>query len=134
MSSNLTLVGCLIVIGVAGCASTNRLAFKNVSLGMSSDEVLTLVGEPVAQAELDPYQAWRYEYRVLGPTNPCDPPDVRGNNPTCRQVCEHTTVWFNDYEVRSMTSVRVDSLEECGIDSTPIIWEHMPDYVKGPDG
>jgi hypothetical protein len=134
MGRNITLVGCLIAIGVAGCASTTRYAVKDVQLGMSTDEVLALVGEPVAQAEQHPYQAWRYEYRVTvsydcllggGESAPGGP---------CRQVCEHTTVWFNNNEVRSMTSVGVDSLEECGTDSTPIIWEHMPDYVKAPDG
>ena len=134
MSSNLTLVGCLIVIGVAGCASTNRLAVKDVKLGMSTDEVLALVGEPVAQAEQHPYQAWRYEYRVTSSYD-CLTGGAESNpRGPCRQACEHTTVWFNNNEVRSMTSVRVDSLEECGTDSTPMIWEHMPGYVKGPAG
>jgi hypothetical protein len=49
-------------------------------------------------------------------------------------VCEHTTVWFNDNEVRSMTSIHVDSMEECGISSTRISWDHMPEYVKEPGG
>ena len=129
MSSNLTLVGCLIVIGVAGCASTNRLAVKDVKLGMSTDEVLALVGEPVAQAEQHPYQAWRYEYGV----QICSGGSGELSPPTCRRQCQHTTVWFNDNEVRSMTSILVDSMEECGTDSTPINWEHMPDYVKAPD-
>ena len=106
MVGKLTHVGCLIVIGVAGCGSTTKFSIKNVSLAMSADEVLGLVGEPIAQAELDRYQAWRYEYRVKGPSN-CKSPLVGGV--TCRQMCEHTTVWFNDNEVRSMTSNQIGS-------------------------
>ena len=136
MCRNITLVGCLIVIGVAGCASSTRSAIKNVRLGMSTDEVLALVGEPVTQAELHPYQAWHYEYRAFrfGDGGQQCGVSLEFGPSGCREVCEHTTIWFNDNEVRSMTSVHVDSLEECGTDSTPIIWEHMPDYVKGPDG
>ena len=129
MTSKLTLVGWLIVVGLAGCATSTRSAIENVRPDMSTDEVLALVGEPVAQADLEPFQAWRYEYGV----QICSGGSGELSPPTCRRQCQHTTVWFNDNEVRSMTSILVDSMEECGTDSTPINWEHMPDYVKAPD-
>jgi len=129
MASKLLHVGCLIVIGAAGCASSTRNAVDNVGLGMTTEEVRTIVGAPTAQAEQETYQAWRYEYRVVGP---CAYKDGRGSE--CRQLCEHATLWFNDNEFRSTTRIRVESLEECGESSTPIFWEHMPDYAKGPNG
>lgn len=135
MCRNIALVGCLIIIVGAGCASSTRSAIGNVRLGMSTDEVLARVGEPVTQAELHPYQAWRYEYQAWRSREGDRPCGLSaGNVPVpCRQLCEHTTVWFNDNEVRSMTSILVDSMEECGKSAIPIIWEHMPEYVKRPD-
>ena len=134
MSARLSasVVCCLVAIGVAGCASSIRNDLKDVGLGMSPEEVRSIIGSPAAQAEQSAFQAWRYEYGVLG-TDCSNMPGVRFNR-TCRHVCEHTTVWFNDMEVRSITSIRVDGMEGCGTGSTPIIWEHMPDYAKAPDG
>jgi Tfp pilus assembly major pilin PilA len=128
MVGKLLWVGCLIAVGVVGCAATAKNSIKHVSLGMSADEVLDLVGEPTAQAEQNDYKAWLYEYREAGPPN-CRGPDVGGV--TCQQMCEHATVWFNNNEVRSITSIQTNSLEDCGTGSTPINWQHMPDYAKG---
>ena len=116
---------------VAACISSTRDAIKNVGLGMSTEEVRATAGAPTAQAEQGSYQAWRYEYRVLGP---CTSMGSRrdGGGRACRQICEHATVWFNDNEVRSITGIRVDSLKDCGQSSTPIYWEQMPGYAKGP--
>lgn len=124
------LAGCLLVIGMTACASNTRYAVNDVSLGMTPNEVLALAGDPVASERLDAFRAWRYEYRVPR-SNGC----IVGNEfgpqaEPCGQVCEHTTVWFRNDEVRSMTSLRVDSLDDCGSGSTPIFWEHMPDYVR----
>jgi len=98
---------------------------------MSTNEVFDLVGAPVVREELYPHQAWRYEYLVQvgcdGVVGAFGPP------PRCKQVCDHTTVWFNGGEVRSMTSVLIDRVAQCGKSALPIIWEHMPDYVKEPN-
>ncbi len=117
-------------IVVAGCATSTGDAIRNVGLGMSAEEVQAVVGTPTAKSEQGPYRAWRYEYRVIGSCTQMGG-GRDGGGPACRQVCEHATVWFNGNEVRSITAIRVDSLEECGQSSTPIFWQHMPSYAKG---
>jgi hypothetical protein len=99
------------------------------------DEVEDVLGPPKAQAEQGPYNAWRYEYRLAG--SECSPPNLRsagaGSGPDCGK-CEHATVWFNNGEVRSVTSIRIDTQVDCRTQSTPIIWEYMPAYAKEPKG
>ena len=131
MVSRFLHIGFLIVVGLAVCASSTRTAVETIGLGMSKDEVQNIAGAPMAQAGRDHYQAWRYEYRVIGPCARMGG-GRDGGGPACRQVCEHATVWFKGDEVRSITAIRVDSLEDCGQSSVPIFWEHMPDYVEGP--
>ena len=131
MVSRFLQVGCLIAVCLEGCAASTRTAVEKIGLGMSREEVRNIAGTPTTQAELDDYQAWRYEYRVVGPcTGASAGRDELG--PACRQVCEHATVWFNGNEVRSITGIQVDDLEDCGRSSIPIYWEHMPGYAKSP--
>jgi hypothetical protein len=106
---------------------------------MSMDEVEEALGQPKAHAERGAYDAWRYEYRVLGPLSCKDGLNPgggtgTGRNPNCEQICEHATVWFNGKEVRSITSIRVHTLGDCRMQSTPINWEYMPAYAKEPKG
>ena len=131
MTANLNAAVLCVTFAAAGCASATRSLIAEVSLGMTAEKVSELLGEPVDRARQEPYQAWRYEYidYRLGRDSDCGSP-----NDDCRPVCKHTTIWLNDDVVRSMTSIRVDSLEECGSSSLPINWEHMPDYAKHPDG
>jgi len=130
MCRKIGVVGCLMIIEVTGCASPTRLSIGNVRLGMSPDQVLAVVGEPAAQDERQHLRAWRYEYlnRLAK-----DGGAVCGyyEYEPCRSYCEHTTVWFNDNNVRSMTLYAVDGMEGCGTGSTPINWEHMPDHIDG---
>ncbi len=130
MTANLNAAVVCVAIAATGCASTTRSLIAEVSLGMTAEKVSELLGEPVARARQEPYQAWRYEYidYRLQRDDHCFSP-----NDDCRPVCEHTTIWLNDDVVRSMTSIRVDSLKECGSSSLPINWENMPDYARRPD-
>ena len=129
MTANLNAAVVCVAIAAIGCASTTRSLIAEVSSGMTAEKVSELLGEPVARARQEPYQAWRYEYIHYRGRDNC-----RSPNEHCRPVCEHTTIWLNDDVVRSMTRIYVDSLEECGSSSLPIYWEHMPDYAKRPDG
>ena len=134
MYRKIGIVGCLMILGVTGCASPTRLSIGNVRLGMSPDQVLAVVGEPAAKDERQHLQAWRYEYlNYLSQQGEldCDGSGRHGSAAPCRSYCEHTTVWFNNNNVRSMTLYAVDGMEGCGTGSTPIIWEHMPEHVDG---
>ena len=127
-----SLIAVTIVLGLSGCAATTSNTIKDVRLDMSTGDVLATVGEPAVRAEQGPFQAWRYEFRVLGP-RPCNQRmSPAGGATPCRQVCEHATVWFNSDRVRSMTRLLVDDIEGCGTGTAPITWESMPDYVQGP--
>ena len=121
----------LIAIGIVGCAAPTRYVIQNVKLGMSTLQVSELVGEPTVLSDQEPYQAWRYEYQVLSKGECGDEYNV---NPTpCVHVCEYKTVWFTDNVVRSMTTFRVDSPQECGLGSVPINWDYMPKYANRPN-
>ena len=102
---------------------------------MTPDQVQDAVGEPSIKDERQHLRAWRYEY----PNYLTDDGEAGcgwggryGNAPTCRPVCEHMTVWFNDDYVRSMTFYAVAGMEGCGTNPAPIAWEHMPVHVDGP--
>ena len=129
------IVGCMFISVLAGCATPTKDAIRDIGLGMSMNDVELALGQPKAHAEQGPYDAWRYEYRILGPSsckNPFAAGGGSGTNPNCEQICEHATVWFNENEVRSITSIRVHTLGDCRLESTPIDWEHMPEYAKEP--
>ena len=130
MYRKIGIVGCLMILGVMGCASPTRLSIGNVKLGMSPDQVLAVVGEPAAKDERQHLRAWRYEY-VNWLTKDGEADCGHNELRPCRSYCEHTTLWFNDNNVRSMTLIAIDGMEGCGTGSTPIFWEQMPDHVDG---
>ena len=136
MIGRLALIGCILIAVIPGCATSIKDTIRDIEPGMSKDGVKEALGQPKAHAEQGAYDAWRYEYRILGPLS-CDDglgSQGTGRNPNCEQICEHATVWFNDNEVRSITSIRVHTLGDCRLQSTPINWEHMPAYAKEPNG
>ena len=120
-----------VLAGLVGCAAPTRYVIQNVNLGMTTHQVSELVGEPTILSDQEPYQAWRYEYRVLSKSE-CE--HETGINPSpCVHVCVYQTVWFADSVVRSMTTSRVEGLQECGLGSVPIDWDQMPEYVNRPN-
>ncbi len=138
MIDRLALTGCILIAVIPGCAMSTNDAVRDIELGMSMYEVEEALGQPKAHAEQGAYDAWRYEYRVVGPLS-CKAGlhlggGGTGRNPNCRQVCEHATVWFHDNEVSSATGILVYTLGDCRTQSTPINWEQMPAYAKEPKG
>jgi len=135
MIDRLALTAFILIAVIPGCANSTKDAIRDIGLGMSMDDVEEALGQPKAHAEQGTYDAWRYEYRILGPLSCADGlSHSTGRNPNCEQICEHATVWFNDNEVRSITSIRVHTLGDCRLQSTPINWEQMPAYAKEPKG
>jgi hypothetical protein len=117
-----TLVTCgLCIFGLIGCATPIKRATGDVRLGMSADQVIAILGDPARRSSRENDEAWRYEDKVR----------ISRRCPFagCRRFCEHITVWFNDKVVKSMTSLRVPGLAECGSGSDPVNWDLMPDYA-----
>jgi len=136
MIDRFALTAFILIAVIPGCANSTKDAIRDIGFGMSMDEVEEALGQPKAHAERGAYDAWRYEYRMLGPLS-CEDGlggGAGGPKPNCEQICEHATVWFNDKEVRSITSIRVHTLGNCRMQSTPINWEHMPAYAKESKG
>ena len=118
-----TLVTCgLCIFGLIGCATPTKRAAGDVRLGMSADQVFAILGDPARRSSRENDEAWRYEDIVR--VGRC----LRTST-GCRRVCEHITVWFYDKVVKSMTSLRVPGLAECGSGSDPVNWDLLPDYA-----
>ena len=117
----LILLG-LCLIGLTACATPPKSRISELIVGMSEEQVLSIMGDPAKRSYRESYEAWRFEDVVR--IKPC-----RFRNAGCRRACKHTMVWFYWGALTSMTSIHVSNLSTCGHDPEPVDWDLFPDYA-----
>ena len=110
--TSISILVCYILVGMYGCGSTTKRATYEVEPGMTSDEVLALLGSPSNRSFSSAYEAWQYD-------------DVVGFG-----QCQYVTIWFENDVVFSMTSRRGDSVAGCGLGSRPVDWSNIPEQAQ----
>jgi hypothetical protein len=115
---------CLVL--VAACATPSRKTVNEVILGMSTDQVSAVLGDPSKQSTRkqstrEIHAAWRYEDIVR--VEPCS-----RRFSGCRNACEHILIWFERDVVVAVTAHYVSSLAKCGDDDDPVRWDRRPNH------
>lgn len=128
MANRLKFFCCLIAVVIAGCASSPSQRLLDVSVGMSMEQVLEVLGEPARISHQKTYEAWLYEYKYVSRSN------CKSSTPnsivSCDKRCLHAIVWFDRYEVSAVTGGESDSLRYCGSGVASIDWNDMPESAR----
>ena len=112
---------CLVL--VTACATPSRTTVPEVILGMSTEQVSAVLGEPSKQSTRkqstrEIHKAWRYEDIVRAA--PCT-----RRFSGCGNACEHIVVWFERDVAVAVTTHYMSSLAKCGHDD-PVRWDRRP--------
>lgn len=97
----------LLLVGLAGCASTGKAVAK-LEPGMSKDEVLRALGPPADRSFRGTDEAWQYQ-------------EIAGFG-----QCKYTTVWIAGGKLVGVTTRRGKSVAGCGLGSREVDWGEMP--------
>jgi hypothetical protein len=98
----------VIVISLAGCASTTKRGKAELDVGMTIAQVRAALGAPDDRSFREINEAWQYH-------------DVVGFG-----QCEYLTAWFTNGILHAVTTRRGSSVAGCGLGSMPVDWGQMP--------
>ncbi len=91
----------------AACASTGRHVAQ-LEPGMSSQQVLSIMGQPADRSFQGKDEAWQYQ-------------EIAGFG-----QCKYTTIWISDGKLIGVSTRRGGSVAGCGLGSRPVDWREMP--------
>lgn len=92
---------------LAGCASIGPKV-NELKPGMSTQQVLSILGEPADRSFRGTDEAWQYS-------------EIAGFG-----QCKYTTVWISNGKLVGVSTRRGGSVAGCGLGSRPVDWSQMP--------
>lgn len=110
------------LVGLLGCVSPAEKPTSHVRLGMSANDISSILGNPSKRSSRDNYAVWRYEDIIKW--DRCDQ-----HTYNCRHACKYVSVWFQNDVVIAMTGRRVGNLADCGKGLEPVNWQLLPNYA-----